>query len=107
MRETTVRSIRSAYVEGVSRKRTVKLDEDDGDIAALPLMKRERPVLLGQQLDTQVQTYLKKVREGGGAVSARIAMAAARGILLKCDRSKLVEFGGHIELNQQWAHSLL
>lgn len=37
--------------------------------------------------------YLKKVREGGGAVSAGITVAAARGILLACDRSKLAEFG--------------
>ena len=53
-----------------------------------------------KELDTSVQMYLKKVRE---AVSARIMMAAARGILLKCE---LVEFGGHIELTRQWAHSL-
>ena len=104
--ETTVRSIRSAYLQG-RRKRTAELDEEDAEIIALPLQKRGRPVLLGQELDSQVQMYLKKVREGGGAVSARIVMAAARGILLKCDRSKLVEFGGYIELNRQWAHSLL
>ena len=40
-------------------------------------------------------------------VSARIAMAAARVILLSCDRTKLVEFGGHVELNWHWAYSLL
>ena len=40
-------------------------------------------------------------------VSARIAIAAARGILLSCDRSKLVEFGGPVELNMHWAYSLL
>ena len=40
-------------------------------------------------------------------MSARTAMAAARGILLKCNRDKLAEFGGHVELNRQWAHSLL
>ena len=34
-------------------------------------------------------------------------MAAARAILLSCDRSKLVEYGGHIELNKHWAYSLL
>ena len=86
------------------RKRRAK---DEGDIVALPLRKRGRPLLLGQELDIKVQLYLKKVRDGGGAVSARIAMAAARGILLKCDRTKLAEFGGHVELNRQWAHSLL
>ena len=103
--ETTVRSIRSAYVElGVQQKRGA---EDEGEITALPLKKRGRPVLLGQELDTHVQMYLKKVREGGEAVSARIAIAAARGILLKCDRTKLAEFGGPVQLNRHWAHSLL
>ena len=55
----------------------------------------------------KVQTYLKKVREGGGVVSARIAVAAAKGILLTCDRSLLAEYGGHIELKGDWTYSLL
>ena len=71
------------------------------------MRKCGRPLLLGQELDTKVQLYLKKVRDGGGAVSAQIAIAAAWGILLKCDRTKLAELGGHVELNRQWAHSLL
>ena len=33
-------------------------------------------------------------------------MAAARGIILTCDRSML-EFGGYVELNRHWAYSLL
>ena len=53
-----------------------------------------------------MQLYLKKGREGGGVVSARIAVAAARGILLTCDRSMLVEFGRHTEFNRHWAYSL-
>ena len=46
----------------------------------LPEKKRGRSLLLGECLDLQVQKYLMKVREGGGVVSARIAVAAARGI---------------------------
>ena len=34
-------------------------------------------------------------------------MAAAQGILLSCAKEKLVEFGGHIDLNRHWAFSLL
>ena len=52
-----------------------------GDINVLPLQKRGKPVLLGPDVDTKVQMYLKKVRHGGEALSARIAMATARGIL--------------------------
>ena len=104
--ETTVRSIRFAYRDGVKRKRPVEVDEEE-DVVALPPIKRRRPILLGQELDSLVQMYLRKVREGGGTVSARIVIATARGILLKCNRSKLVEFGGHVQLDRQWAHSLL
>ena len=80
---------------------------DDGDVTLLPLKKRGRPVLLEEVLDTKVPQYLRRVREGGGVVSARIAMTAVRGILLSCNRSRLVEFGGDVELNRQWAYSFL
>ncbi|MCG8622397.1 MAG: hypothetical protein MJE68_10435 [Proteobacteria bacterium] len=87
----------------MKQNRTVK---DRGDLSQLPTKKRRRRVLLGDDLDRKVQLYLKKVREGG-IVSARIVMAAARGIILTCDRSILVEFGGYVELNTHWAYSLL
>ena len=105
--ETTVRSIRDAYKEEIKLKRKDQ-GEESTEICTLPLKKRGRQVLLGKDLDQKVQLYLHKVREGGGVVSARIAMAAARGILLSCDsdRAKLVEFGGHIHLNRHWAYSL-
>ncbi len=101
--ETTVHSIKNVYLEGVKEKRAA---QDDGDVSVLYPKKRGRPVRLGEDLDTKVQLYLRKVRKGGGVLSARIAMAAARGILLSCDRSRLVEFGGHVELNRHWAYSL-
>ena len=56
--KTTVQSTRSSYTEGVWKQRV----KDEGDIVALPLRKCGRPLLLGQQLDTKVQLYLKKVR---------------------------------------------
>ena len=65
-----------------------------------------RPVLLGNRLDHQVRVYLQRVCESGGTVTARITVAAARGILLATDRSKMVEFGGYIQLDRHWAYSL-
>ena len=38
-------------------------------------------------------------------MSARTAMAAAWGHFTEV--CKLTEFGGHVKLNRQWAHSLL
>ena len=101
--ETTIRSIRNTYQKELRTKRSA----DDCEVSVLPSKKRGRRVLLGQELDEKVQLYLRKVREGGGAVLSRIAMAAARRILLKCDRGMLSEFGGPVELNKSWARSLL
>ncbi len=81
--------------------------KENGEVSALPEQKRGRHLLLGKQLDAKVQAYLRKLREGGGVVSARIAMAAARGLLNSCDRGSLVEYGGHIDITRSWAYSLL
>ena len=76
-------------------------------INALPTAKRGRPLLLGVNMDKKVQLYLKKLREGGGAVSARVVVAAARGIIVTCDKTMLEEYGGPVVLEKPWAHSLL
>ena len=80
---------------------------DEDDVVSLPVKKRGRSLLLGEDLDAKVQLYLKNVRKGGGVVSSRIAMAAARGILLSYDKYRLAEFGGPVLLNRHWAYSLL
>ena len=54
-----------------------------------------------------VQAYIRRVHEAGGSISSQVVIAAARGILKSMDKTKLREFGGHVELNRHWAHSLL
>ena len=71
---SSAQSIMKAYREGARAKRRAN---DDEELSSLPVKKRGRPVLLGESLDTMVQKYLKKVREGGGVVTARVAIAAA------------------------------
>ena len=72
----------------------------------LPTKKRGRTLLLGNDLDEKLQLYLKQIRANGGPLTGRIAIAAAKGLLLADNPSKLVENGGHIELNRHWAYSL-
>ena len=79
----------------------------DDVIPELPSKKRGLPLLLGNNPDEQVQLYSCKIRENGGIVTASVVVAAARGILMSCDRTQLAEFGGHIELSRQWAYHLL
>lgn len=61
--------------------------------------------MLGEALDSRVQMYLKKVREGGGVVSCRIVIAAARGLVRSHNPLMLVENGGYVNLNRHWANS--
>uniref|UniRef100_A0A1X7V6J6 Uncharacterized protein n=1 Tax=Amphimedon queenslandica TaxID=400682 RepID=A0A1X7V6J6_AMPQE len=46
-------------------------------------------------------------RDGGGIINTRIAEAAARAIVMKYNKEKLMEFGGHIQISHTWAESLL
>ena len=49
----------------------------------------------------------KKLEKLWRAISASVVIAAARGILLACDKNMLGEYGGYVELNKHWAYSLL
>ena len=95
--KSTILSTRDAYMEAVKENRAM---EDTGDIESLPVKKRGRRVLLG----IIWMPKNKHTREGEGVVSA---MAAAREIVLTCDRSMYVEFGGHVHLSRHRAYSLL
>lgn len=96
--ESTVHSIKKAYVQQ---------RQSEQDVLVLPPKKRGRPVLLGAELDSKVQIYLKKLREKGASVSTRIVIAAARGIVMAYDRDILEEFGGHLRLTRHWGQSIL
>ena len=85
--------LKKAYIE------SLKTSVDQSDV---PLKKRGRPLMLGEDLDKCVQAYLHKVRECGGA---RIAVAAD--ILQYHNRGMLTESGGHVQLNWAWGYSLL
>ena len=102
-----LQSIKVAYLEHLKRIGRDNLSDDE--VAYLPPNKRGRPFLLGEQIDKQLQLYVKKVRDQGGVIRALVSVAAAYGILMtnKFDHDKLVEFGGHINLSRQWAYHLL
>ena len=84
---STVHGIKEGYLKELTRKRRA---EEHLTIEVLPTAKRGRPLLLGSDIDKMVQIYLSKLREGGGAVSARIAISAAKGILLACSTGVLL-----------------
>ena len=104
VRSSTVHSIKTNYLEEIKKLRLIGKETS---LDKLPVKKQGRPPLLGEKIDIMVQSYIKKVREAGGAVTSHIVCAAARGIVMSTDRTRLLEFGGHINLNRHWAHSFL
>ena len=60
-----------------SRKRA----GEDLSIKELPTKKTGRPLMLGKDLDEQVQAYLKERGRIGGVVNAAIVMVSAKGIV--------------------------
>lgn len=68
-----------AYLACVKQKRK---EDSDGEVATLPHKKRGRPLLLGEDIEHQLQLYLNKIREQGEVITASVVMAAARGIVI-------------------------
>ena len=86
--------------------RCKKLHDGGQTTDKLPEKKRGRKLLLGEHLDKKLQLYISKMREGGGAITTHIVMAATTGLLLASNRNMLVEYGRH-KINRAWAQSFL
>ena len=62
-----------------------------------------RPLLLGDELDRQVQSYILELRNNGGVINSAITIAVAQGIVTNFDSNLLVQNGGHVDLTKSWA----
>ena len=101
--QSTVKSIKKAYTEQL-KKRPCGSEEP---VDHLPPKKRGRKVLIGSEVDENVQAYVRQVQEAGGSVSSKIVIAGAKGILLPYNCLFLSDYGGPVALNRSWACSLL
>ena len=63
--------------------------------------------MMGEDLDRQVQEYLRDLGKAGGGVNKELAIASARRIIRKKDSRLLAENGGPVALTKDWAHYLL
>ena len=64
-------------------------------------------MLLGKNLDEQMQEYILKLREHGCAVNTTVVIAVARGLSRIIDHICLSECSGPATLSASWAKSLL
>ena len=69
--------------------------------------KRGRPLLLGEELDQQVQAYLLEYRRNATAVDTTIVIGCAQGLVKDYDSNLLEANGGPIALTKSWAKYLL
>lgn len=99
--ESTVKSIKTSYKDELRKQQA---STGSSVVKLLPQKKRGRTLLLGDELDKKLQLYLRRIREDGGPVTAGIAIAAARGLLMAEHKNRLVENGGHIKFNRHWAY---
>ena len=97
---TTVQSIRNDYW-----KKLREDVQDPLDISSLPLAKRGRPLLIGEELDSRVLQHIMAIRKEGGCISLKIILGAAIGILKATRPSALKVNGGPLSLTKHWAKS--
>ena len=109
IKDSSVCTWKKKYSAELKRSASKRDSEEKGEVCvnSLPIKKRGRPLLLGENLDTAVKNYIKAVREAGGIINTSITIAAATAIVQKTDRSLLSENGGPITITTNWAKSLL
>ena len=73
----------------------------------LPVKKTGRPLLVGDDLDKQIQAYIIGLRKGHCTVNTAIVISAGEGIIMGHDPSLLVCNGGSMKLTKDWAKGLM
>ena len=63
--------------------------------------------MLGEQLEKEVQSFMKAIRHSGGVVNTQIVMATARGVNMSHNANLLAENGGYMNITKDWAKRLL
>jgi len=75
-----------------------------GIVEKLCEKKQGRPLLIGEDLEAQVQEFIREVRVSGGVINTAITLAAVKGIVLARDANMLSESGGYLS---DWAKRLM
>ena len=105
LKESTIRGWKNLYQAEL--KMRVSRKEEDLDIKVIPEKKIGRPLLLGSDLDKEVQAYLRTIRKAGCPVNTAVTLGAATGLVRRKDSNLLAANGGPIVLTRGWAQYLL
>ena len=110
---TTVRRLKKLYQAELRNKlRSGSTSDGNGEgkpavekLSTLPCKKTGRPLMIGEELDRQVQEYIRYFREPGigAVVNTDVVIATGKGILMSKDANLL----SNITLTKAWAKYLL
>ena len=64
-------------------------------------------MLIGEELDRQVQEYIRDARKRGLAINASVVIGAGYGIVMNKDANQLTDVHGETKLTNEWAKNLL
>jgi len=103
LKETIVQRLKNLYLDKVPELYDAQHDSSDDEspkepVQTLPHKKRGRPLLVGKELDEEVQEYIIHLRKKGSAVNTEVVIA---GILMSFDSESSVR------LTKPWAKYLL
>ena len=97
--------MKEAYLCELATKKRAGDKKMSGD--HLPVAIKGRLLLLGKDLDHQVQAYIASLRETGGVVNKAVVIAATTEIDRRHNSNLLATNGGHIVLSKHWAKYML
>ena len=103
VKDSSVQMWRNKYLEELKRKKSGK----EMVVKELPNRENGRPLLLGEELDQQVQAYLLEYRRNATVVNTAIVIGCAQGLVKDHDSNLLEANGGPIALTKSWAKYLL
>ena len=72
-----------------------------------PIQRKGRPNLVGDEMMKKIKDIIVGSRLAGTAISRKMVIAIATGVVKASDPKLLREFGGSLELTEGWARSVL
>ena len=109
LKETTVRRLKNLYKLQPAPPKKPDTDVSTGDsdehedakamsskVKELPRKKTGQPLIVGEELDAQMQQYVKDVRKCGLTVNTSVVIAAGHGIVMAHDANQLADNGGKL-----------
>ena len=73
----------------------------------LPRKKTGRTLLIGEELDRQVQEYIREARKRELAINASTVICTGHGIMMNKHANRLNDVHGEIKLTKDWAKNFL